>query len=136
MRLAGLNALVTGGASGFGRGIAEAYAREGASVMIADLDEAAADEVAVSINELGGSALSIAADITNEASMKAAVAATEAAFGGLSTLVANAGIGQRPMRATETPVDEMQRQFTVNALGAAISCQAAVLHTLPETSVR
>ncbi len=126
MRLNGLNALITGGASGFGRGIALAYAKEGASVMIADLNAAAADEVAVAINEAGGSALSIGADITEAASMDAAVEATEAAFGGLSTLVANAGIGQRPMRATETPVEEMQRQFTVNALGAAISCQAAV----------
>ena len=69
---------------------------------------------------------SVQADITNADSMSAAVVATEAAFGGLSTLVANAGIGQRPMRATETPIDEMQRQFTVNALGVAISCQAAV----------
>ena len=121
MRLQGLTALVTGGASGFGRGIAEACAREGASVMVADLDEAGAQAVAAAI---GGRA--VQADITNADSMSAAVAATEAAFGGLSTLVANAGIGQRPMRATETPIDEMQRQFTVNALGAAISCQAAV----------
>ena len=65
-------------------------------------------------------------DITDAASKADAVAATEAAFGGLSTLVANAGIGQRPMRASETPVEEMQRQFTVNALGAAVSCQATI----------
>lgn len=126
MRLNGLTALVTGGASGFGRGIAEAFKREGAAVMITDLDINAADDVATQINEANGTALSIAADITDASGMAAAVAATEAAFVGMSTLVTNAGIGQRPMRATKTPVDEMQRQFSVNALGAAISCQAAV----------
>lgn len=113
--------MVTGGASGFGRGIAVAFAREGANVMVADLDAAGAEKVAQAI---GGR--SYQADISDLNDMAAAVAATEAAFGGLSTLVANAGIGQRPMRASETPLDEMQRQFTVNALGAAASCQAAL----------
>ncbi|MEO1613663.1 MAG: SDR family oxidoreductase, partial [Pseudomonadota bacterium] len=121
MRLEGLTALVTGGASGFGRGIAEAFAREGADVMVADLNATGAEAVAAAI---GGRA--VQADVTDAGSMAEAVAATEAAFGGLSTLVANAGIGQRPMRASETPVEEMQRQFTVNALGAAMSCQAAI----------
>ena len=125
-RLEGLIALATGGASGFGRGIAEAFAREGAAVMVADLDGEGAKAVAAAIGESGGRAASVQADIADEASMAAAVAATEAAFGGLSTLVANAGIGQRPMRASETPLAEMERQFAVNALGAAISCQAAL----------
>lgn len=133
MRLDGLTALVTGGASGFGRGIAEAFVREGASVMIADLNGAAADAAAAEINRgensdagRGARAASVQADITDTASMAAAVAATEDAFGGLSTLVANAGIGQRPMRASETPVMEIERQFSINALGAAITCQAAL----------
>ena len=125
-RLDGLSAMVTGGASGFGRGIAEAYAREGAAVMVADINEAGARAVAEALVAAGGRAEAVAVDITDMASLQAAVARTVEAFGGLSTMVANAGIGQRPMRATETPEGEMRRQYEANAVGAALSAQAAV----------
>lgn len=125
-RLNGQKALITGAASGFGRGIAEAFAREGAAVMIADLDLAKGEAVAEELRATGAKAQAIEVDIADAASLSAAVAHTEDVLGGLSCLVANAGIGQRPMRASETPAEEITRQFTINALGAALSCQAAL----------
>lgn len=120
MRLAGQTALITGAASGFGRGIAEAFLREGAGVLLVDRD-AGVEAVAETLGAEG-----FVADVTDPAAMAGAAARAEAALGGLSVLVANAGIGQRPMRATETPLDEMRRQFEVNAIGAAASCHAAL----------
>ncbi|MEM9139097.1 MAG: SDR family oxidoreductase [Pseudomonadota bacterium] len=125
-RLDGMKALITGAASGFGEGIAHCFAREGAAVMVADIDGDGAARVAADLVAKGAKAEALEADIADEASMASAVATTENAFGGLSVLVANAGIGQRPARASETPMAEMQRQFTVNAMGAAVSCQAAL----------
>ena len=120
-RLAGQKALVTGGGAGFGRAIAAAFAQEGAEVLIVDRDGAAAEAAA---REVGGEAF--AADITRAEPMAEAVRHAETVFGGLSLLVANTGIGQRPRRASETSVEEMRRQFEVNALGAAISAEAAL----------
>ncbi|MEM7524583.1 MAG: glucose 1-dehydrogenase [Pseudomonadota bacterium] len=125
-RLSGRIALITGGASGFGEAIAAAFAREGAAVMIADINSEGAAEVAAALVAAGADAASVSADVTSSSDMEAAVAKTEAAFGGLSALIANAGIGQRPRRASETPVDLMRRQFEVNAIGAAVSAQAAL----------
>ena len=125
-RLSGLNAMITGAASGFGRGIAEAMAREGAAVLVTDLNAHGAAEVAEGTAASGGRAEAMAVDITDPASLAAGVAKAEAAFGSLSTMVANAGIGQRPARASETPTEEMRRQFEVNAIGPALTCQAAI----------
>ena len=125
-RLSGLNAMITGAASGFGRGIAEAMAREGASVLVTDLNGDGAAEVAKSIAANGGRAEAMVVDITDANSLAAGVAQTEATFGSLSTMVANAGIGQRPARASETPAEEMRRQVEVNAIGPALTCQAAL----------
>lgn len=125
-RLDGLSALVTGAGSGFGRGIARAFAREGARVLVTDIDGAGADRVAAELADAGGTAEGMTLDITDPASLAAGVARAEAAFGGLSTMVANAGIGQRPVRASETGADEMRRQYEVNGIGAALTCQAAL----------
>lgn len=126
MRLAGIRAMVTGGASGFGRGIAEAFAREGAAVMVADIQAAEADDLAARLRGQGASALSVEADVTSAESLAEAATRCEAAFGGLDVLVANAGIGQRPAPFEETSPETLRRQFEVNALGAFESCRAAL----------
>ena len=84
-------AIVTGAASGIGKDIAMLFAREGARVVIADLNQKGADAVAV---ELGGAkrAIGVAVDVTNEAQTEACVAKTVEAFGRLDILVSNAGI--------------------------------------------
>ena len=91
MRLKDKVAIVTGAASGIGKEIARAYAREGARVVIADLNQTAADAVAA---ELGGplKALAVAMDVTNEQQVEAGVARTIEQFGKVDVLVSNAGI--------------------------------------------
>ena len=91
MRLKDKVAIVTGAASGIGKEIARAYAREGARVVIADLNQTAADAIAA---ELGGplKALAVAMDVTNEQQVEAGVAHTVEQFGKIDVLVSNAGI--------------------------------------------
>ena len=91
MRLKDKVAIVTGAASGIGKEIARAYAREGARVVIADLNQTAAEALAA---ELGGplKALAVAMDVTNEQQVEEGVARTIEQFGKVDVLVSNAGI--------------------------------------------
>lgn len=92
--LTGKRALVTGGARGIGEAVATGIARQGASVAILDQDEAGATQAAAAIAASTGAAtLGIACDVTDSASVNAAVAACVDAFGGLDIAVNNAGIG-------------------------------------------
>lgn len=88
-RLGGRIAVVTGSAQGFGKGIAEELYREGASVVIADLNEPLAKEVAAS---LGDRAIAVKADVSCEESVAGLIASCVEAFGGLDLLVSNAGV--------------------------------------------
>jgi 3-hydroxybutyrate dehydrogenase len=91
MQLENKVAVVTGAASGIGKEIATVFAREGAKVVIADLNQKGADAVAT---ELGGPqrAIGVAVDVTNEAQVDAAIAKTVATFGAIDILISNAGI--------------------------------------------
>ncbi len=91
MRFAGKVAVVTGAASGIGKAIATSFAREGAKVVIADLNQHGADEVA---QELGGSAyaIGVAMDVTNEAQVEAGMGRAIGEYGRIDVLVSNAGI--------------------------------------------
>lgn len=88
-RLSGRIAIVTGGAQGFGKGIAEGLYREGASVVIADLNEQLAKAVS---EELGGRAHYVYTDVTDEQSVAEMVLQTVERFGGIDLFVSNAGI--------------------------------------------
>ena len=92
MRLKDKTALVTGAASGIGKAIAEAFAREGAKVAIADRDLAAAAATGKEIAAQGGAALAVDMDVTDEAQVAAGVARTVEHFGSIDVLVNNAGI--------------------------------------------
>jgi NAD(P)-dependent dehydrogenase (short-subunit alcohol dehydrogenase family) len=89
MMLHGKSALVTGAARGIGRAIAERYVREGAGVMVGDLDAKAGEAAARSMSE---GARSLHLDVTRRDSIDVAIAGTAAAFGRLDILVNNAGI--------------------------------------------
>lgn len=84
MRLKGKRAIVTGAGSGFGEGIAETFAREGARVAVVDINEAAAKAVA---GRLGGQAIALRCDVSKGSDVEATVKATLDAFGGLDILV-------------------------------------------------
>jgi NAD(P)-dependent dehydrogenase (short-subunit alcohol dehydrogenase family) len=88
-------ALVTGGGAGIGRAVAETFAREGASVIIADRDGEAAKEVADAIVKSNGSALAETVDVTSTDEVKALMARIKKQFGRLDVLINNAGVGER-----------------------------------------
>ena len=91
-KLSGKTAIVTGGASGMGRGVALNFAEEGASVAVLDRNEAGAKEVADAAAASGVKAIGLACDVGDEASVKSAFAAAAQALGDIDILVNNAGI--------------------------------------------
>ena len=113
MRLENKVAIVTGAASGIGKDIATLFAREGARVVIADLNQKGADSVAA---ELGGAkrAIGVAVDVTNEAQTEACVAKTIEAFGRLDCAHNNAGITGTVGAVHEIDFDGWQRTLTTN----------------------
>lgn len=121
MRLKGKTALVTGGASGFGAGIARRFAAEGARVVIVDLNDDLARSVA---DDLGG--VAIRADVTSGAAVRAAVSAAAELTGRLDILVNNAGMPQRPQPLTEMDEATFDRLFAVNVKSVYLSAVAAV----------
>ncbi len=92
MKLQDKSAIITGAASGIGKGIAQTFAREGAKVAIADLNLDSANATAAEICAHGGKAIGVAMDVTNEEAVNAGVSAVVEAFGGVDILVSNAGI--------------------------------------------
>ncbi|TDH60588.1 L-iditol 2-dehydrogenase [Dankookia rubra] len=121
MMLAGKSALITGAARGIGRAIAERYLREGARVMIADLNEEGARATAAAIGE---GAVGMHMDVTRQDSIDAAVTATAAVFGRLDILVNNAGIFDlAPI--VEITRESYRRVFAVNVEGLLFTLQAA-----------
>ena len=100
-RLAGKIAVVTGAAQGFGKGIAEEMYKEGASIVIADLNAPLAESVA---KELGARAISIAVNVADEESVAALMAQTVETLGGLDILVSNAGV------VRSGPLSQMERR--------------------------
>ena len=123
MRLLNKIAIVTGAASGFGRGIAELFAREGAEVVVADINGAGAEAVAKSI---GSSAVAIATDVTKRADVEAMIAKAVSTFGGLDILVNNAGITHKNQSLLTVSEDEFDRIYAVNVKSIYLSTLAGV----------
>lgn len=121
MRLDGKSAIVTGGASGFGAGIARKFATEGARVMIADLNMDLAQAVA---QDLGGVACH--ADVSDLASMTAMAEAAHQAWGKVDIVVNNAGITHHPKPLDEVGEDEFDRVLAVNAKSVYLTARCFV----------
>ena len=120
MRLSGKIALITGAARGIGKAIAERYSKEGAKVVIADLNQPGAQAVAAA---LGPNAVGVKLDITDQASIDAAVAQTVAKYGGLDILVNNAGLFDlAPI--VEITRESYRRVYAVNVEGLLFMMQA------------
>ncbi|MFQ1702402.1 SDR family oxidoreductase [Loktanella agnita] len=122
MRLHGKTALITGAGSGFGAGIAQKFAAEGAHVYVVDINADAAQTVA---NEVGGEA--ITADISDARSVSN-MAETLLATGPLDILVNNAGITHLPTPMEDVSEDDFDRVFRVNMKSIYLTAQAFVPH--------
>lgn len=122
--LEGKTALVTGAGSGIGAAIAEGFARAGATVVVADLDEVAAARTVERILRDGGAAWASAVDVSSQESCDACAREVLAASGGrCEVLVNNAGIGHVGSILQTTPAD-MDRLWRVNVLGAYFMSRA------------
>lgn len=121
MRLAGKSALITGSARGIGRGFAEAYLAEGATVAIADINMEAAQATAA---ELGDGAYAVQLDVSDQASIDAAIAAVVAKSGKLDILINNAALfdAAQTVDITRASFDKL---YAVNVAGTLFTMQAA-----------
>ena len=130
-RLDGQVAIVTGGGHGIGRAYCLGLAREGASVVVAEIDEKAGRAVADEIATQNGQAMSIQTDVTEEESVEAMVRAALDRFGPVHILINNAAFFLRPVpiaRRTfdQIPVAEWDRMMTVNLKGVFLCCRAVL----------
>lgn len=132
--LEGKTAIVTGAGRGIGRAIALKLAREGASVVVSDIDEANAAATAEMIGEAGaaggGEALPLRVDVTEEADAEAQVALAVERWGKLDILVNNAGVSCAKAFLETTKAD-MERVIGVNLIGAFLCARAAAAHMAP-----
>ena len=123
--LTGRRAVVTGGAQGIGRAIAERMLRSGARVSLWDADEALALETARELAPLG-EVHTARVDVVSVQEVDAAVAATVGRFGGIDILIANAGITGPNAVTWEYPPDEWRRVLDVDLTGVFLCCRAVV----------
>ena len=123
MRLQGKVAIITGGGSGFGEGMAKRFAAEGAKIVVADINEEAARRVASGI---GNSATAVRADVSVSGDVKAMVDAALTAFGRLDILVNNAGYTHRNGSMLEVDEATFDRIFAVNVKSIYLAAQHAV----------
>ncbi len=124
-RLAGKVAVITGAASGIGKEIASAFAREGAMVVIADLDRAAAQKAASELQLLGQRSLGIAMDVSNEEQVEAGMAEVIETFGRLDILISNAGV-QIVAPVVEFEFAKWKKLLSIHLDGAFLTTRAAL----------
>jgi 3-oxoacyl-[acyl-carrier protein] reductase len=127
-RLEGKTAIVTGGGSGFGRGIAERFAGEGARVIVADIHEANGRGVADALVAAGARARFCRCDVSKDADVAALVAFTLDAFGDLDVVVNNAGTTHRNQPLLDVGEAEFDRIYAVNVKSLYLSAKHAVPH--------
>ena len=125
--LDGKVALITGAASGIGKAIAELYAKNGAAVAIADINQQAADAAAAEIKAAGGRAIGIEMDVTSEDAVNAGTDKAAAAFGSLDILISNAGV------QIINPIDEFafsdwKKMLAIHLDGGFLTTKAALKH--------
>ncbi|MDR3455451.1 MAG: 3-hydroxybutyrate dehydrogenase [Rhodoferax sp.] len=120
-------AIVTGSAAGIGKEIAITYAREGAKVVIADMNKDAAEATAQELRSNGAQAMSVAMDVTDEAAVNAGVAEVVTAWGGVDVLVSNAGI-QIVHPLEEFTLAEWKKMLAIHLDGAFLTTKACLPH--------
>lgn len=123
-RLEGRTIVVTGGASGIGAALAGGFADEGANVVIADLDLAAAEQLAGRIEDSGGSAMAVRVDVADRSAVRAGIERAVERFGRLDAYFNNAGMNS-PMKFLDVTEANFELVMRVNALGVLIGTQEA-----------
>jgi len=118
-------AIVTGGASGIGRETAQALAKCGGKVAIADINQSGAEQVAAEIAEAGGEALAVPLDVADEASWQAAVEAVVAHFGRLDILVNSAGV-ELMKSIADTSLEDFRWLMAINVDGVFLGIKYAL----------
>jgi 3-oxoacyl-[acyl-carrier protein] reductase len=133
MRFDGKVVFITGGAIGFGRAFARAFAAEGAAVVIADIDDGHAEETAAALRDSGTTALAVHCDVARESEVETAVAETVAQLGGVDLLLNNAGLRltkyNQPFAVLAR--DDLRALFDVNVVGI-VNCALACKDSMTE----
>lgn len=133
MRLQGKTAIVTGAGAGIGRATAELFAREGADVVVADLDANAARTVEQAIRTAGGTALAVQTDVGDEDSMAAMVAAAKDQFGKIDVLYNNAGGSTlNDGKICDVSNDEFWLKMRVDLFGTWLGCRLVIPHMMAQ----
>jgi 3-hydroxybutyrate dehydrogenase len=125
MRLDGKVALITGAASGIGKAIAETYAKAGAKIAIADLNQAGADAAAAEIKAKGGEAVGIAMDVSDEKAVETGTDLAAKTFGSIDIVISNAGI-QIVKPVHEFPFAEWKKMMGIHLDGGFLITKAAM----------
>ncbi|WP_456275724.1 SDR family NAD(P)-dependent oxidoreductase [Bacillus sp. AK128] len=128
MRLKDKVSIVTGGSSGIGRATAFAFAREGAKVILSDVDERKGLETLEELRAHGNEAIFIKTDVSKEEDIKAMVGAAVEEYGGIDILFNNAGVGNSNVRLAELSVEEWDRVVDINLKGVFMGMK----YTIPE----
>jgi 3-hydroxybutyrate dehydrogenase len=127
MKLENKMAIVTGAASGIGLAIAKLYASEGAKVVIADMNIDGANKAAQEINELGGEAMGVAMNVTDETQVNAGVDAAVETYGGVDILVSNAG-NQHIEAVHKLEINDWRKLLSIHLDGAFLTSKACLNH--------
>ncbi len=129
MRLAGKVAIVTGAGAGIGRACVELFAREGARVVIAELDAATGEAVRRDVTAQGGTCIFVRTDVSQLADMQALVDAALKAYGRIDVLYNNAGGStMQDGPVTTAPLEEFWRKMNVDLFGTWLGCRLVIPH--------
>ena len=125
MRLKDKVALITGAASGIGQATALTFAREGAKVVVVDIEEKASEETVATIRDTGGAATAFCADVSDAKAVQGMISAAVEAYGRLDILFNNAAIRRRGT-ILDINEEDFDRIFAVNVKGVFLGCKAAI----------
>jgi NAD(P)-dependent dehydrogenase (short-subunit alcohol dehydrogenase family) len=132
MRLLDKVAIVTGSGSGIGRATAHRFAKEGAKVIVAEMNHENGQEVVRSIQDQGGEAIFIPVNVTNEEEIKELVNQSVQHYGRIDILINNAGIGGKQVKLHETATEEWHRVMDVN-INALFLCMKHIVPVMIES---